>query len=213
MWDSVLTLFIIAVIGQMTPGPDMLLIIRHGVAGTQNGAGKAAYACAFGICCGLFIHISASILGLGLLIKTYPALFRTIQVVGALYLLYMGYRCLREKPSEGSQELIPEQSGNVAQASIRQGFLDGLLCNLLNPKLTLFIVSIFTQFVSPLSPLSERVFYGCIIWGEALVAWPLVVRFLHTEVVRKLYGGWQGAINRIAGVIFCAVGVMMLVGY
>ncbi|MGX7949826.1 LysE family translocator [Oleidesulfovibrio alaskensis] len=210
MTESVLTLLTICFFARMTPGPDMLLIIRHATAAPRGGAPRAAYACVLGVCAGLSVHVALSVLGLALVLKTYPLVFRGIQIAGALYLLYIAARCLAAARGGGGSLFAARST--APQAGMAQGFRDGLFCNLLNPKVTLFVLSVFTQFVSPESAMGDKALYGGVIVAEALVGWALFVRFLDTPFIRRVYDGRQGALNLVTGLLLGGLGSVMLLG-
>ncbi|MFV0421511.1 LysE family translocator [Oleidesulfovibrio sp.] len=208
MLESIMILLAACFFGRMTPGPDMLLIMRHAMAVPQGERPLAAYACVAGICLGLMVHVSLSVMGLALVIQNYPAVFRGIQIAGALYLLYVAYRCFQGV--RGGSSLFATADMMRKQVSVKQGFFDGLFCNLLNPKVTLFILSVFTQIVSVDSTQWQKAVYGGIIVVEAFFGWLLFVCMLNTSFIRRLYGGRQGAMNLITGILFAVLGVAML---
>jgi threonine/homoserine/homoserine lactone efflux protein len=186
MTESVLTLLTICFFARMTPGPDMLLIIRHATAAPRGGAPRAAYACVLGVCAGLSVHVALSVLGLA------------------------AARCLAAARGGGGSLFAARST--APQAGMAQGFRDGLFCNLLNPKVTLFVLSVFTQFVSPESAMGDKALYGGVIVAEALVGWALFVRFLDTPFVRRVYDGRQGALNLVTGLLLGGLGSVMLLG-
>lgn len=210
MFESVLTLLTVCFMARMSPGPDMMLLIHHagGRPGGPASSGffsgsRSAWGCILGVCAGLTFHVSLSILGLALMLKSNHAVFTLLRYAGAVYLLYIGYRCFTDK---GSFDLESGIEGGGESFSFTQGFRDGLLCNLLNPKVTLFILSVFMQFVSPDAGLQEKVVYGSVIVLEALFGWGLFVLFLNTALMRRLYGNHAGTLNRITGVILFLLG-------
>lgn len=213
MLESALTLLTICVLGQMTPGPDMMLIIKHATAGfcrtgdladaQQGGSSnlRAAYFCILGVCLGLAFHVSLSILGLAVLIKNSPGVYAILRYAGALYVLYIGWKTITD-----SSGVDISGGGKHCTATARQGFREGLVCNLLNPKVTMFILSVFMQFVSPQDGLTEKLVYGGVIVGEGLVGWMLFVAFLNTPFMRRLYGDYAVVINRLTGLALLGLG-------
>ena len=174
MLYNLFALFGLCMVGRMSPGPDMMLLVRHGAGGPT----RAAYACVLGICLGLTFHVTWAVLGTGLL-QGSPRAFQAVQLAGAGYLAWVGWKALRARADEEGEDAAPP--------TLREGFRDGLFCNLLNPKVTLFILSVFTQFVAPGTPTGERVAYGAVIVLEALVGWTIFVRFLDTAPMRRFY--------------------------
>jgi len=122
-----------------TPGPDMLLIASRSVSQGRS-AGFLTYA---GIALGTYCHAVAAALGLSQLFLTVPIAYEIIRWAGCAYLLYLAYKTIRAKASTFSP------SSSLKQLSSRRIFIEGLATNLLNPKMALFVLALFPQFVAP----------------------------------------------------------------
>ena len=208
MFETVLTLLTICFVARMSPGPDMMLLIHHaGCAPSVDKRGflcgaPGAYGCVIGVCIGLTFHVSLSVLGLAFVLKSNPFFYNLLRYAGAVYLLYIGYRCFMDN---GALE-IDSAAGNCRAVTFTQGLKDGLFCNLLNPKVTLFILSVFMQLVGPDAGLGEKAVYGSVIVLEALFGWGLFVLLLNTSVVQRIYGNYVAMINKVTGVILFLLG-------
>ena len=122
----------------LTPGPDMLYVMARGV-----GQGRAAgLVSALGIGAGTLVHTCAVALGVATLLVSLPAAYEVIRYAGAFYLLYLGIRTLLARDAP---QLRDEQ---VAQ-SMRRIFLQGVVTNVLNPKVALFFIAFLPQFADP----------------------------------------------------------------
>jgi threonine/homoserine/homoserine lactone efflux protein len=121
-----------------TPGPDMLLIVSRSVTqGRASGVVTLA-----GIQVGTYAHAAAAALGLSQLFLLVPIAYDVVRWAGAVYLLYLAWTTLRSAGSSvGSQPI----SGSSQLVAI---FRQGLVTNLLNPKMALFVVALFPQFVN-----------------------------------------------------------------
>lgn len=212
MIETVFTLLTICFLARMSPGPDMMLLIHHAGCGRPaTGSGlfrgsPAAYGCVIGVCLGLTFHVSLSVLGLALVLKSNPFIYNVLRYAGAAYLLYIGYRCFTDTGGlefESSAECI-------AGTTFMQGLKDGFSCNLLNPKVTLFILSVFMQLVGPGAGLGEKAVYGSVIVLEAFLGWGLFVLFLNTSIVQRVYGEYVFIINKVTGVILFLLGGVIL---
>lgn len=124
-----------------TPGPDMLLIASRSISQGRS-AGFLTYA---GIAAGTYCHALAAGLGLSQLFVAVPVAYEIVRWVGCAYLLYLAYRTLRSE----SSAFAP--SSALGKLSDRRIFAEGLLTNLLNPKMALFVLALFPQFVDPAS--------------------------------------------------------------
>lgn len=122
-----------------TPGPDMLLIASRTVSQGRS-AGFLTY---FGIAAGTYCHAIAAGLGLSQLFLTVPIAYEIIRWAGCLYLAYLACKTIR---SQGST-LAP--STGLERLPGRRIFVEGLATNLLNPKMALFVLALFPQFIDP----------------------------------------------------------------
>lgn len=132
-----LALAAICVMGAISPGPSLALIIRNTVQGGQ-GHGVAT-ALGHGLGVGIYALITA--LGLAILITQTPLLFDVIRYGGAAFLAWLGVKALLAKPAKG------EASEEVHQLRGRQGAFEGFMVAFLNPQLAVFFIALFSQFV------------------------------------------------------------------
>lgn len=133
--------FVLAVfLLNVTPGPDTAYIVGRSVA-QGRGAGLMS---ALGISAGCCVHALACAFGLTALLAASAAAFTVIKLVGAAYLIYLGVRMIIAKQAAGPSGTAATQ----AEKPLRQLFMQGFWTNVLNPKVVLFFVSFFPQFVS-----------------------------------------------------------------
>jgi threonine/homoserine/homoserine lactone efflux protein len=137
---STLALFAVACLAlTASPGPDMLLIASRSIS-QGRGSGFATLA---GIQVGTYCHALAAALGLSQLFLVVPIAYDVVRYAGAAYLLYLAWKTYR---SEGT--LLAPTAG-LRPHPIGAMFRQGLLTNLLNPKMALFVLALFPQFVKP----------------------------------------------------------------
>lgn len=150
---STLALFAVACLALASiPGPDMLLIASRSA--TQGRA--AGFATLAGIQTGTYCHTLACALGLAQLFVVVPTAYSVVRYVGAAYLLYLAFKAFRAK----SSAFCPVVGGQ--HFSIFLVFRQGLLTNLLNPKMALFVLALFPQFVRPSG--------GPVVWQMLVLA-------------------------------------------
>lgn len=143
-WIAVITITVLAV---MSPGPDFAMVTRNSLMLSR----RAGVLTALGIGLGCFVHVGYTLVGVGLLIQQSLWLFNAIKLAGAVYLVYLGVKMLRAKPGAAlAQNAVAPLSDTAA---LRVGFLT----NALNPKTTVFIVSLFMQVVRPDTPLLVQI--------------------------------------------------------
>lgn len=198
-----LWLFIIAgLLLNITPGPDSLLIMTRSA--TQGfRAGVMAIA---GICSGTCLHIAAAAAGLSALLATSSEAFLLVKLLGAGYLLYIGVQTLREKATAEIQKRP------TAALTSYQIFRQGLLTNLLNPKVALFFMAFLPQFVSSHADNKTIafLFLGVIfnlngmLWSLFL-AWSsaLTSQKIKTSQTVKLW------LHRVIGTLFISLGIKL----
>lgn len=142
---------------------------------------------------GVATHMAYCVAGLAVLITTTPWLFNALKYTGAVYLIWIGIQALRSRGG-GTLDLAV---GGVQRVGHWSAFLQGYLCNLLNPKATLFFLAVFTQVLSLDSSFAEKLWYAGIIVGLAALWWPLLVVLIQSAVVRRglarAQGGGQAA--------------------
>lgn len=122
-----------------TPGPDMLLIASRSVSQGRS-AGFLTYA---GIAAGTYCHAIAAALGLSQLFVTVPLAYEIVRWAGCAYLLYLAYKTIRSK----SSAFAP--SAGLKKLSGKRILGEGLATNILNPKMALFVLALFPQFIDP----------------------------------------------------------------
>lgn len=121
----------------LTPGADMMFCLGQGL---KSGR-RSAMAANFGIAVGGMVHTLLAALGLGALVAAHPAAFEAIRWLGVGYLLWLAIGALRSSPFAAEAQVTP--------ASTATAFWQGLMVNLLNPKVILFILAFLPQFVDP----------------------------------------------------------------
>ncbi|MCA8254565.1 LysE family translocator [Burkholderia sp. AU31624] len=197
--------FVLAVfLLNVTPGPDTAYIVGRSVA-QGRGAGLMS---ALGISAGCCVHALACAFGLTALLAASAAAFTVIKLVGAAYLIYLGVRMIIAKQAA-------EPSGTAAaQAAkpLRQLFMQGFWTNVLNPKVVLFFVSFFPQFVSADSPHKAWAF---LTLGGVFVAmstvWTSLVAWVAGSVTARFSGkpGVKKWLDRTVGSAFVGLGLRL----
>lgn len=139
-----LPLFIVSgLLLNIAPGPDSLLIMARSA---QQGW-RAGAAAALGIGAGTLVHITAAALGLSALLATSAAAFTALKLLGAAYLLYVGVSLLRTRATTSAS--VSPRADAIAPLPLSSIFRQGLLTNVLNPKVALFFLAFVPQFIAP----------------------------------------------------------------
>ena len=184
----------------ITPGPDMMYIAAR----SASGGRRAGIASALGVGAGTLFHIAIVALGLGTVASTVPAALALIRYAGAAYLVYLGVRAIRSAANLESRRL----AGSDDWAAFRQG----VITNVLNPKVALFFLAFLPQFVdaSRGSTAIQVMLLGLMfdVMGTAvnivvaIGASGFAVRLRDTRRARSI-------LNRVCGAIFIGLGIRL----
>lgn len=202
-WLEFVTIASVHFLAVASPGPDFAIVLKHSISYGK----RAAIYTSIGIGLGILIHVTYSLLGIGILISTTPWLFSLLTYLAAGYLIFIGWGALRSQPANYQGN---GQNRALTQISDKKAFLVGLVTNGLNPKATLFFLSIFAVAISPQTPVSVKVGYG-IYLSLATGAWFCFLScILSTSRVRnKLLqqGYW---FDRVMGLVLIALAVKLI---
>lgn len=193
---EVFSLACIAALGAMSPGPDFAVVSRFALLGSKRAASLAS----LGIATALLIHMIYCSLGIAILFLKVPALFYTVQLAGSIYLAYLGIGLLRSSPQ--SQEID-------ASTNIRRAFFSGFFCNLLNPKATLFMFGIFTQFLTPSLPWHVLIFYMAVILAVTLLWFFSLSYFITHPMFKKTFLKNQIGLMRGMGILLLLLATLV----
>lgn len=199
MFETSLFVAGIATLGMLSPGPDFFLIVKN-AARYQR---RLALMTAFGVICGVATHMAYCVAGLAVVITTTPWLFNLLKYAGAVYLIWIGIQALLSRGG-GKMHIsdLPPQ-----QTSRKSAFMQGYLCNLLNPKATLFFLAVFTQVLQINSGIDEKLWYAGIIFMLSAVWWPLLVLLIQSKPVRRALEKAQKFIDKLLGGMLIALGI------
>ncbi|WP_192457118.1 LysE family translocator [Musicola keenii] len=193
---AVATITILAVI---SPGPDFAMLTRNSYAfGARTGLISA-----FGIACGVQIHVMYTVLGIAVVIVNSPLLFLAMKVLGASYLIYLGYKSLTNK----TMLKLGEASG--ASPSTLAAFRMGFLTNALNPKTMLFVVATYTQVVHADNPMSHNVAYGLFMSVAHWIWFSIVALFFAAPAMRRRLLEHQLTVDKFIGVALIVLGTSL----
>ena len=192
-----------AIVLILTPGQDTFFILGRSIASGR----PAGIAAALGISAGTIVHTGAAALGLSALLATSPYAFMAVKFAGAAYLLYIGVRALLTR-SNGLPGAQPASAGDGRWPAFRQG----IVTNLLNPKVALFFLALMPQFISAGSTHKVGAFLALglsfatlgLLWCMTLA---IGASYLRKAFLRRpSLASWM---NRIAGMMFIALGLRL----
>jgi threonine/homoserine/homoserine lactone efflux protein len=185
-----------AIVIALTPGADTAFVVR-----TALVAGAApARRTALGTASGLMVWGAASACGVAAILNASAEAYTTVKLAGAAYLVWLGIQAIRHA---GAYE-------PVARTRVGSPFLQGLLCNLLNPKAGIFFTALLPQFVSPQDPALAVSLLLSAIAAATSLAWLTVYATLVPragDVLRR--PPVRRAIDRVTGTVLIALGVRL----
>jgi threonine/homoserine/homoserine lactone efflux protein len=191
-----------AIVLILTPGQDTFFILGRSLSGGR-GAGIAA---ALGVSAGTVVHTVLAALGLSALLATSPYAFMAVKFAGAAYLVFIGVRALLSRASG-----MPGEEGGASDGRWA-AFRQGMLTNLLNPKVALFFLALLPQFIHAGSQRKVAAFLvlglSFVVMGAvwctmlAVAAASLRSVFLRRPSVATV-------LNRIAGTLFIGLGIRL----
>ena len=183
----------------ISPGADFAMVSRNSLLLSR----RSGVLTALGIGAGVCVHVTYTLLGVGLLIQQSLWLFNLIKLAGAAYLIFLGIKMLRAKPA--TDEMLADQPALSSLGALRTGFLT----NVLNPKTTIFIVSLFMQVVQPQTPLAVQLGYGAFIVLAHAVWFSAVAIFFSTDSVRGRLLAVRHWIDRVFGALLVGFGMLL----
>ncbi|MBB1362714.1 LysE family translocator [Shewanella sp. SR44-4] len=195
-----LGLLAICCLGAMSPGPSLAMVVRH----TLSGGRLHGIVCAWAHSIGIGVYALVTLLGLAAILKASPLMFNAIAIIGAIYLAWMGIQALGSKG--GMQQKLAAGEATSLWIAAR----DGLAISVLNPKILLFFLALFSQFVLAAQTTTGQaliVFTPLIIDG----LWYTVIAFVlsHSAVLPKLRAKAK-LIDRLSGIVLILLSIRVI---
>lgn len=188
-----------AIILTLAPGPDNLFVLAQSIA-------KGKYAGVYttlGLCTGILVHITAATIGLSAIIYHSTLAFSVVKYAGAVYLLYLAYKSFKDKG-----EKLDLNAGNSLDH--RALYKRGIIMNLLNPKVALFFLAFFPQFINyeTGSVSVQMLVYGFLFLVISLVIFVLISLFAgKTGDLLRRNPSINRKINLVQGSLFAIIGL------
>lgn len=191
-----------AVLLTLMPGPDILFVITQSITRGR----KAGIVFASGLCTGLIVHITAVSLGVSVLLMNSPLAFTILKFAGAAYLFYLGIKAFLARYKN---HFVLETGGSATGKLYRKG----ILMNILNPKVILFFLAFFPQFIDKGvgNPILQVLLLGLIFMIQAFLIFSLVA-ILADRLTRGFMQSPKIAlwVNVIESAVYCLIGGSIL---
>ncbi|GLS92063.1 lysine transporter LysE [Psychromonas marina] len=195
---EIISVTVIAIFMSISPGADFVMVTKNSLFHDR----KAGLYSALGISLAIWMHVTYSIAGLAIVIANSPLLFSLIKYLGGAYLVYMGW-----KTFQSGSDIRIEQGDDKPTLSNFSAFKTGVITNALNPKTTIFFLSIFTQVITPDTPILIQLLYGAIISIAHLLWFSLVAICVTHPLSLTLFNRYKVTIERVIGVVLIGFGL------
>lgn len=193
------TIGLLMLLSAMLAGPDFALVTKNTILHTR----RAGLFTSLGVGSAILIHITHCALGLAIVISQSILLFNIIKYIGAIYLIYLGFTSLLSKHPDHGAASTTQKILQKTKMSNLTAYRQGFLCNLLNPKATLFFLALFTMIIKPETPVLWELLYAVEMF-IIITAWfcSLTILLSHPRVLRFL--------NKIEKYISKALGIFLI---
>ena len=209
--ENYLGFILAAVLLNLTPGTDSMYIITRSVSQGQT----AGLYSVLGITTGSLIHTLLASLGLSVLLASSPTAFMLVKYLGAGYLCYLGFKMLTSKQTSSIASSLPKDKGAISQPKVDswQTYKQGVLTNVFNPKVALFFIAFFPQFIdsSYAYGMLSFLILGLTFATTSLI-WCSCLALLAARFSKKLRENpsIEAVLNKISGVVFMGLGIKLL---
>ena len=199
LFGSVLLIHLMAVI---SPGPDFIMALRNSLTYSR----KTGIYTAVGFGLGIGVHVFYCVFGLALIISTSEIAFNIIKYLGVAYLAYIGVMSIVSK----SSNIEVGKESHLADISPLSAIRIGFLTNVLNPKATLFFLSLFTFVIGPDVPTSVSWILGLMMMINTTIWFSLVALFFTQARIRAIFNKYQNIFNTIFGILLIGIAIKIV---
>ena len=194
---------LIHLVALVSPGPDFVVACRNSLLYSRTIGIYTAVGFGLGIC----VHISYAVFGLSWLIANNELIFTVIQYLGAFYLMLIGIQSLRSFQSQIGQEPATASSRISPFRAVRIGFIT----NVLNPKATLFFLSLFSSMLNPTVGELTLVVIALLLVVTTILWFSLVALLISHPRFTTILKRYEKTIHQFFGVLLIGIGVIILV--
>lgn len=198
MIDQILVILGITLLIMISPGPDMVIVMRNTIVGGRIGGMQSS----LGVLAGNMVHITYCAIGIGWLISESILAFNILKYAGAAYLIYIGVMSFRARDM-----VLSTEDAGLQKNACRSWFLQGFLNNILNPKGTLFYLGVFTMVITPETSTATTLLLVLIMMSISALFWLFFVFTLDSTIVRNVLERGQKIVNRVFGGLLIFLGI------
>ena len=190
--SSLMKVMAVYMVALISPGPDFAMTMRNSLIYSR----RTGFFSALGTTAGLSLHLTYTILGMGLLASKAPWALALMKYVGALWLIFIGYKSLRVKAASAPQEAFKRVDKDLTRF---QAFRLGFFTNALNPLVILLFIGILAPEIKDDTPFQMLAVYASAIMFSGLAWFTLVVVGFSNDLVRGLFHRMGHWLDRLTG--------------
>lgn len=205
-WVEFVTLALLHLVAVASPGPDFAVVVKQ----TLNHGRRIGIISSIGIGVGILVHVAYSLLGVSLVISTSPTLYQAIVIAAALYFLYIGWHSLRAQPAQQHETNNTLSMPQLPACSALKAFRIGFVTNGINPKATLFFLSLFTVVVNVDTPVVVKSAYGVYLAVATACWFSAISLLLSTEFVSRSLERYRHWIDRLMGALLVVMACVLI---
>ena len=198
-----MTVFVVSTLGVISPAPKFAITIKNSLLHSR----LAGMWTAVGVAVGNLVHVVFSLLGIALIVSQSILLFNALKWFGVAYLAYIGLKSLLARRED--LEEVMRSTHDAREMGSSRALWVSFWVSLLNPKVTLFYLVLFTQVVEPGTPLLFRIVYGLTAVVLSFVWYALVALAASHGAVRGRFGAVAHWVERATGAILIVLGVRL----
>ena len=193
-------IIIVCLLGAMSPGPSMVVVINNAIYKNRINGILTAIGHGFGI----GIYAFFAVLGIGLIIKTNLFLFNTIKILSIFFLFYLGFQAIVNNSKMNFEK-------NVIKFGVKS-FLEGFAISILNPKILIWFLAIYSQFMSASNDYILNVSLILIASSVDALWYIILVKLVTAKgVLEKLKSKLQ-LIQKLIGYLFITISIFLIIG-
>ena len=189
----------VCLLGAMSPGPSMMVVINNAIFKNKFNGILTAIGHGFGI----GIYALFAVIGVGLIIKTNVIIFSSLKFLSIIFLFYLGIQAIMKK------DQIEYDKNNI-KSGLRS-FLQGLSISILNPKIFIWFIAIYSQFMS----LNNDYFFNISLVLIASIVdalwYLLLVNLVTSQTILELIKNKSYLIQKIVGILFIIISIILLI--
>jgi RhtB (resistance to homoserine/threonine) family protein len=198
-----MTVFVVSSLGMVSPGPNFAITVKNSLLHSR----LAGMWTAVGVAVGNLVHVVFSLLGIALIVSQSILLFNALKWFGVAYLVYIGLKSLLARRED--VEEVMQSRHDAREMSSSRALWTSFWVSLLNPKVTLFYLVLFTQVVEPGTPLVFRIIYGLTAVILSFVWYAVVAHVVSQETVRDRFRAVAHWVERATGAILIVLGARL----